>query len=310
MTDYAQYKHTPTHVSEIPVINGEVKDFQDFTWSQIPDVKMIPTDSIAIDYSYQRILTAKGRNNIKQIIANFNWVYFQPILVSPYTDKSGVSSYVVIDGQHRAIAAFLHPQIKTIPAAIVHADFKDQAKVFWEINTHKVDLSNLEIFWAQYHSGIKWCASVVELIHSAGLEVSKTDPSKVGTPKAVEYSAYLDIYADKIWNPSYIDKMSSSFGYVPVLLALEFVRDWSPDEPQALNSYIVGAFAKFFKRTKAKNYGDDLPLRLAEVYSYDDISTKVREAGARVHESRRPIDITFEDFVVPFFDMIEAKKVA
>lgn len=83
-----------------------------------------------IDPRYQRPVNARGEKNIRQVIENFSWALFSPIVVG----RRPGGRYAVIDGQHRAIAAMTHGGIEKVPALIINGTPHDEAKAFAVIN--------------------------------------------------------------------------------------------------------------------------------------------------------------------------------
>jgi hypothetical protein len=81
------------------------------------ELKWIPIQQICIDPVYQRDVGAPGRKNIKQIVENFHWSLFSPVIVA----RRGPELYAAIDGQHRAIATLTHGGIKEVPCWVIRA---------------------------------------------------------------------------------------------------------------------------------------------------------------------------------------------
>ncbi|MFN3868998.1 MAG: ParB N-terminal domain-containing protein, partial [Hyphomicrobiaceae bacterium] len=84
---------------------------------------MLPLDRLVVDESYQRPITGKGRLNINRIVAKFDWRKFAPLVV---TEVDG-GRYAIIDGQHRATAALMHPDVHLVPCMVVKASVAEAA---------------------------------------------------------------------------------------------------------------------------------------------------------------------------------------
>jgi ParB-like nuclease domain len=108
-----------------------------------PTLAWIDPALLLVDKRYQRASdNERSRNNIAKIIANFDWRKFQPCVV---THAAG-GRYLVIDGQHRAIAAKAHPGVKDVPCWVVDApSLADQARAFIGINADRVNPTPLAL---------------------------------------------------------------------------------------------------------------------------------------------------------------------
>ena len=108
----------------------------------LPELLWVKIDDLIIDRTYQRECSP---THAQSILVNFRWAYFQAITVTRL--ESG--RYAVLDGQHRVIAARIHPEIKVLPAICVAApSIEEQAASFSIINrTHRY-VSPVELYFA------------------------------------------------------------------------------------------------------------------------------------------------------------------
>lgn len=130
-----------------------------------PRMAWLALDLLIIDRSYQR--DANGKH-AAAILSNFDWRYFQCVTVSRLTN----GEYAVIDGQHRVLAARLHPEVIEVPCVIVEADtVAEQARGFVVMNeTHK-RITPVEMYWAGVVSKEPVYLSLEALLDRCGILV-------------------------------------------------------------------------------------------------------------------------------------------
>ncbi|MEQ1711853.1 MAG: DUF6551 family protein, partial [Hyphomicrobium sp.] len=117
---------------------------------------LLPLDRLVIDERYQRPVTEKGRANISRILARFDWRKFAPIVVV----SVGGGYYAIIDGQHRATAALMHPDIDMVPCMVVQATLAEAAETFAAINGQVTGVTVGQVFRARLASGDPAAAAV------------------------------------------------------------------------------------------------------------------------------------------------------
>jgi hypothetical protein len=127
----------------------------------------VAIEKLRIDPRYQREVKDKGLKNIRRIVEEFSWALFQPIMVSPVQD----GFFAVYDGQHRAIAAATHPAVDQVPALVVHADLRDQARHFVKINTSITRVTPMQTFHAGIAGGDPDCLHIKAVCDKAGITV-------------------------------------------------------------------------------------------------------------------------------------------
>lgn len=132
-----------------------------------PALKWLPLTQLRVDPRYQREILARGMANIRQILENFDWLLFTPVIcveVAP-------NVYAIIDGQHRSTAAFMHPRIREVPCMIVKGDLGAQARAFVSINEAVTRLTPLQIFAAGLAAGDAKARTVFRCCQAAGVIV-------------------------------------------------------------------------------------------------------------------------------------------
>lgn len=113
-----------------------------------PTLKWLPIANLVVDETYQRPIKGAGRRSVRRIAEGFNWAMFAPVVVSPMLN----GLFAIVDGQHRATAAFL-AGIPEVPCQIIVASQKDQAKAFAAINGNVTRISALALHRAAVASG-------------------------------------------------------------------------------------------------------------------------------------------------------------
>lgn len=255
---------------------------------------MISVDKLGVDYSYQRVLRAEGRSNIRKIVEGFDWRHFQPLLVA----RHGEDRYVIIDGQHRAIAAALHPDVRSIPCAVVDCGFDEQARIFVEINTQVVRMSSLEMFWARFHAGATDAFAAASIIHAVGMSVSKDVP-KCSYSSDGDYDSYYAAYSGKIWKPMDVLKCANRHGWPETTFALNFIID-GEDDPVAANSALLPATTMAFKKAGIEaSMDEEIGRSFADHHDIHSILAEVAERnrnGIRTDTAQYIAD----EIVLPF----------
>jgi hypothetical protein len=109
-----------------------------------PEVVLEKPENLIIEESYQRELSAASISLIRKIVAKWDWTKFKP----PVCARTAGGLYV-IDGQHTALAASTHPDIRQIPVVVVKAaQERTRAAAFVSHNRDRLAMSPLQIFHA------------------------------------------------------------------------------------------------------------------------------------------------------------------
>lgn len=134
---------------------------------EMAELKVLPLDRLVIDPRYQRDIAEAGRRNIRHIVEHFDWALFTPVIVTPVAG----GLYAIIDGQHRAAAANLHPHVTKVPCAITTGDLAAQARAFVGINDRVTRLNGFQIYAAQLAAGDDAARQVARACKTAGVEI-------------------------------------------------------------------------------------------------------------------------------------------
>lgn len=142
-----------------------------------PEPIMVRPSDLWVDGSYQRDIGAASLHLITSIVGEFAWHKFKP----PVLTKDSKGRLVVIDGQHTAIAASMHPDIDKIPAVLVTTNTaEEQAESFIGLNTNRISVHPIDLFRAHLAAGNEQLVEMKRIIDEAGIEIPATT-SWVGT---------------------------------------------------------------------------------------------------------------------------------
>lgn len=104
----------------------------------------ISIDKLKIDYTYQRMDISAS--NVNSISRDWNWSVYTPILVSERDN----GDMVIVDGQHRWMAATERGDIKSLKCEIhKFGSIIDEAKAFFTANKMKKSVSSFSTYNAR-----------------------------------------------------------------------------------------------------------------------------------------------------------------
>lgn len=134
-----------------------------------PRLEFHSPDRLIIDERYQRSVSgAAGKKLIRRILNNFYWPYFGVIVAT----DNGDGTFCVIDGQHRAEAARLHPGVHSVPVMVIEEmSLAEQAQAFVAINEGRVRLNGLQIHRAAVKAGDEKAIKVDHIATEAGVRI-------------------------------------------------------------------------------------------------------------------------------------------
>lgn len=136
-----------------------------------PEFLWMPKDWLFVDGVYQRAMAGESsRRLVRKIVSEFCWAKFQPITVTELDWSDG--RFAVVDGQHRAAAALLHPAVTEVPVWVVHApEVVEQAKVFVGINADRIRMTTMQLFKAELAAGDAAARLVSDVCERAGIRI-------------------------------------------------------------------------------------------------------------------------------------------
>lgn len=192
-------------------------------YGYIPSMEWLPIDALVIDHSYQRTITSRrSQKNIKQIIKNFQWRKFTPVVVSKNEDET----YSVIDGQHRLEAAKVLGDIDELPCYIVDSDdTREQARSFVSINRDRVSMNPFNLHKSLAASGESIDCYVDEFCDRIGIRLSENGQLNKDPSTTLALSTIRNLLKNK--------------QEVPLERAILTIRKAFPDKTGQLRSSII-----------------------------------------------------------------------
>lgn len=190
-----------------------------------PKLEWLSINKLLIDPSYQREIGRAGRKNIARIAREFDWAKFAPAIVAP----AGGGRYVLVDGQHRTMAAILRG-LERVPCQIIDASRAEQAAAFAAINGNITQMSPMQIRAAKIAAGDDVACGLVSICTRAGVTILRypiqTKDQKRGDTMAV----------------SMLYRMLGKFGPEVLETALSCITRTRDGYPGLVRSQLVEAF--------------------------------------------------------------------
>lgn len=135
---------------------------------EVPVLDWISKELIDVDHAYQR---PEDQARAEKIARSFSWSKFGAIVVVPKPD----GRYAILDGQHRAAAAKMHPMVDHLPAVLmpsVHG-VTAEANSFIGLNAERKAVSGLELFHAKLAAGDEDAVTLDQVAQRAGVTVPR-----------------------------------------------------------------------------------------------------------------------------------------
>lgn len=151
-----------------------------------PRLEWIPIERLRINRAYQRDLSEQSVRLIRRTVENWSWSRVKALSVAPIADYRpagpGDELYEVRDGQHTAIAALTRGDIRELPCLVGEAgSIEESAAAFVGLNTDRVGLTSLQIFWGRVVAGETDPVLVAKGVHDAGGRIPRSQPGATNT---------------------------------------------------------------------------------------------------------------------------------
>lgn len=146
------------------------------------EARQIALSDLVIDPRFQRPIGGAGAALVTQIAARFDWTKFTPLIVAPANGEGMAGKFSIIDGQHRAAAAFLRADIPMLPCWVVAADVKAQSLAFLAINGERTKMHALAIWHARHAGGEEEAGRLFRILAEAGCELARYPMSQARRP--------------------------------------------------------------------------------------------------------------------------------
>lgn len=262
-------------------------------FGQKPVLMWLPKGSLYVDDRYQREAKSKhSRQMIRRIVETFSWSKFQPVTVAKMASGSLAGRYAVIDGQHRAIAALVHPSVTEIPCWVVDgSDVEDQAGVFVSINRDRINIQPLHLYKAQLAAKDPLALRIDRVCREAGVTIAYRTNATLS-----------DLPPNHTQAVSTIGRLLKRLGDGPVTMALKVLAAAFPDVRGQLRGQVIEVAAmvcarhadkidqEHFTRILAAHPCDEL---LESARRFKDVmggstATRMMEALVRFYDKGRP----------------------
>jgi hypothetical protein len=136
------------------------------------EMRMLDKHLLRIDPAYQR-----NANDIKirEMAGNWSWIGCGVITVAERPIGQHRSTYFVVDGQHRVLAAMKRADISDLPCIVFRVlRVAEEAGAFLRTNTLRKPITAIERFNAMITSGDQQAIKVKSIIDATGLDLRKT----------------------------------------------------------------------------------------------------------------------------------------
>lgn len=136
-------------------------------------MKWVDPSDLFVDETYQRNLSRRSMELIRQIVGNWDWRRFKPPIVAE--TSAGLE---IIDGQHTAIAAATHTQISEIPVLLVKAEERPtRAGAFIGHNRDRISITSTQMYFAALAANDEDAETVQQVCARANITVLKHPPA-------------------------------------------------------------------------------------------------------------------------------------
>lgn len=207
-------------------------------------LEWLPKESLILDRNYQRDSLPR---HVQKICREFSWRFFQPPTVAP----NGKGQHFVVDGQHRVLAAKLHPQVTDLPCYVINdTETTQQAETFKRTNTDRVAVNAVYLYWAGIAAGSVDDLELRDALAEAEVEIVKT----LG-----------ELAVGKTNSVSTLRKCLKSHGREPLITSLKAIKAAYPSNPRALAGDLVHAVCRIAAINMERLERDHLVKTLASL---------------------------------------------
>lgn len=153
-----------------------------------PSIEWIRLDMLSVDNSYQRSTDNEAsRRLIASIASKFDWRLCAPLVVSRRD-----SALVIIDGQHRWMAACRRDDIPHIPCCIFrYENMEEEARMFILANRARKPMNRLEDYFAALAAADEDALEMRQIVEDAGLKIAKNTSSTAWQPGEIAFTSSI-----------------------------------------------------------------------------------------------------------------------
>ncbi|WP_398479265.1 hypothetical protein [Tardiphaga sp.] len=151
---------------------------------KLPIFEWLDPRTLWVDGSYQRESSERSLKLVRKIISEFDWAKFKPPVGVLVND--GVE---LLDGQHSAIAAASHPEIKMIPVMLLDVEkLEERASAFIAHNVTRISVTKTQLHTAAIAAGEEEALAVQRVCAEAGVTILRVQPGSGRYPPATTMS--------------------------------------------------------------------------------------------------------------------------
>lgn len=151
-----------------------------------PSVELawVAVGDLAVDPTYQRSISDRGARLLGRLVRRWDWARVGALVVTQEQGGDSPARWLVIDGQHRALAAAALG-IEALPAVVATGEAADtaaQAQGFLGVNRDRTAVGPIDRFRAALAAGDRQAAEVAEMLADLGISwnVASTGPVPAG----------------------------------------------------------------------------------------------------------------------------------
>lgn len=141
-----------------------------------------------MDAEYQRSTDNQASQRlITSIAVNFDWRLCLPLVVSRRE-----STFAIIDGQHRFLAARMRGDLPDLPCCVFTFDsLEEEARMFIAMNRQRKAMNRLDDFHAALAAGDSIAHEIRQLVTDAGLTIARNTASTSWKPGEIAFTASI-----------------------------------------------------------------------------------------------------------------------
>ena len=231
----------------------------------VPMLQWLQIAELVVDSSYQRDIGRRGTINIKNIVENFDWSKFAPVIVAPVEG----GKFAIVDGQHRTTAAMLRG-IERVPCQVVQADRAQQAAAYSAVNGNVTRTTPQQLFHARVAAGEDDAVKLLEVCSAAGVEIVRRNLA-VGTAKKGQTQAV-----------ACLSRCLNLYGQDTLITALQCITQTGDGNPGMVRATIIEGLCVVLKdNLEWRDAGEKL-LRAMDDLEFADLWEKAIEAHSYV----------------------------
>lgn len=154
-----------------------------------PSIEWVHLDRLSVDGTYQRTTeNAASQRLIGSIAAKFDWRLCAPLVVARRSDDS----LVIIDGQHRWMAALKRADIPQLPCCIFrYGSREEEARMFIVANRARKPMNRLDDYFAALAALDEDALEIQQIVTGVGLKIARNTAAKSWLPGEIAFTSSI-----------------------------------------------------------------------------------------------------------------------